>query len=295
MGRRTGALLLAAAGVLWGGCTRPEPAGETAAEVRAAGRQVSREAEIERELVPLRARIVARGDSLEETLGEVGGLTRAESRALRRDVNRVQVARARAMGVRPGGQKAHDRLRERGALVPLEDSTRYWTVRELDYSVPLVTPDTRALLVEIGERFQARLDSLGLPPLRFQVTSVLRTDENQEALRRINANAASGTSAHQFGTTVDISYIRYSAPPEPAADLRPASAPALEPHLQQVQGLVLEAAAERQSGQLRAVLGRVLRELREEGKVLVMMENRQAVYHITVADRFADRRAARSD
>ena len=43
--------------------------------------------------------------------------------------------------------------------------------------IPLVTPDARGMLMELGRRFQARLDRLGLPRYRMKVTSALRTDE----------------------------------------------------------------------------------------------------------------------
>ena len=233
-----------------------------------------------------RARILAVGDSAREALGRVRGLSRQERAALRRDVNDEQIAVARRLGVRASGDAEIRSLRVRGRLVELEDSTRYWVVRELDHSRPFVTPDTRAMLVEIGRRFHARLDSLGLPPYRMEVTSVLRTAENQADLRRVNANAADGVSAHEFGTTVDVSHVRFAAPADPALTAEVPSAPEATPPMRMVEGLVLEEAARQHAQALQAELGRVIGEMREEGKLRVMMERRQPVYHMTVARRF---------
>src|SRR5687767_3766395 len=77
-----------------------------------------------------------------------------------------------------------------GKLVRLADSTDLWVVRELDFSVPYVTPSAEAMLVELGRRFQQRLDSLDIPRFRMDITSVLRTPEKQAALRRANSNAS---------------------------------------------------------------------------------------------------------
>src|SRR5690606_23667144 len=103
-----------------------------------------------------------------------------------------------------------------GRLVRLSDTGR-WRVRDLDYSQPLVVPGVVALLDRIGERFHERLAELGAPAFRLEITSVLRTADDQAALRAVNPNAASGESAHEYGTTIDILYSAYSAPIDPIA------------------------------------------------------------------------------
>ncbi|MBW3535183.1 MAG: hypothetical protein KY453_08205 [Gemmatimonadetes bacterium] len=85
-----------------------------------------------------------------------------------------------------------------------------WVVRGLDHSRPVVTPDPLALLEEIAERFHASLDSLGVPPVRLEVTSALRTVESQADLRRSNSNAAGGQSTHEYGTTLDLAYSGFA-------------------------------------------------------------------------------------
>lgn len=195
---------------------------------------------------------------------------------LSRDVNAIQTARARRVGIPRGA--AVDELVRSGQLVQLEDTTALWVLRELDYSVPYVTPATRALLLEIGRRFQQRLDSLGVPRYRIEITSVLRTPEAQSELRRRNANAAREVSAHEFGTTVDIAYRSYGAPGQDTV----AGVP-LAGELRAWTDSIMTETARARGAELQAVLGRILRELRAEGRVLVRMERRQTVYHITVA------------
>lgn len=218
----------------------------------------------------------ARADSVDHQLRRVPGLTRRERTMLSRDVNAIQTARARRVGIPRGA--AVDELVRSGQLVQLEDTTALWVLRELDYSVPYVTPATRALLLEIGRRFQQRLDSLGVPRYRIEITSVLRTPEAQSELRRRNANAAREVSAHEFGTTVDIAYRSYGAPGQDTV----AGVP-LAGELRAWTDSIMTETARARGAELQAVLGRILRELRAEGRVLVRMERRQTVYHITVA------------
>jgi hypothetical protein len=224
----------------------------------------------------LRARIAARADSADRALRKLRGLSREDRSALRADVNARQLAVAQSAGVRAGGEAQIARLRRSGRLVALEDTTKYWVLRDLTYSVPFTTPSARGMLVEASRRFQARMDSAGAPRFRLTVTSVLRTDESQADLRKRNPNAAQGVSAHEFGTTMDISHIRYAPPPPD---------PALTPELAQLQDSLLADVAKKHAATLQGELGRVLREMRGEGKLLVMMERQQPVYHTTVAKR----------
>jgi hypothetical protein len=218
--------------------------------------------------------VQAHADSTDRKLREVAGLTRRERQILLRDVNAVQTARARRVGITRGSPL--EKLVNSGQLVQLEDTARYWVVRKLDYSEPYVTPATRALLTEIGRRFQQRLDSLGVPRYRIEITSVLRTAEDQSALRKRNANAAREVSAHEFGTTVDIAYRRYGPPVQDTV----AGVP-LNSELRAWTDSIMCETARQRGAELQAILGRVLAELRAQGRVLVRMERRQTVYHIT--------------
>ncbi|HEX8208706.1 MAG TPA: DUF5715 family protein [Longimicrobium sp.] len=276
----SGAGLLVAAGVACGraeneGLTETQPARVERAAPAAAP------AELAAVVAPTdmsvqRARIVARVDSVDRALRKVRGLTREERAALRQDVNATQLAVAQSGGVRASGEAEVARLRRSGRLVELEDTTSYWVLRDLTHSVPLSTPSARGMLLEASRRFQARMDEMGLPRFRLTVTSVLRTDESQADLRQSNSNAAAGVSTHEYGTTMDISHIRFAPP---------AARPGLPPELAQLQDSLMLDVAKRHASALQGELGRVLGDMRREGKVKVMMERQQPVYHTTVAAR----------
>lgn len=229
----------------------------------------------------LRARLQPQLDTLDRRLRRVRNLTIPERIALRRDVNERHIERARQLGVRVTGSV--EPLVAAGQLVRLADTTAYWIVRELDYSIPYVTPDTEAMLREIGQRFHIPLDSLGVPRFRLDITSALRTPDQHAELRRRNSNASRVESAHEFGTTVDIAYRRY-APPADGTFADVTDVPQW-----MSDSLLVETARER-GAELQAALGRVLQDMQREGKLLVRMERRQTVYHITVARRFPRRR-----
>jgi hypothetical protein len=78
-------------------------------------------------------------------------------------------------------------------------------------------------------------------------------------------------SAHEFGTTVDVSHERFAVP----ADPRP-----------ETEREALEEVGKEHAKVLQAELGRAIAELRDQRALHVMMENMQPVYHMTVARRF---------
>lgn len=222
--------------------------------------------------------IVAHVDSVDRLLRRVPNLTRHEREQLRRDVNAVQIARARQLGVTPGLPVAQ--LAAQGRLVELHDSTEHWVLRDLKFSVPYATPSAQAMLLEIGRRFHTALDSAQAPRFRIEITSVLRTPEKQAELRRRNSNASRIESAHEFGTTVDLAYRRW-APPEPAGPL--AEAYSRDWRAAMLYDSLMSKMARDRGAELQALLGRVLAAMQNEGKLMVRMERRQTVFHITVA------------
>jgi hypothetical protein len=210
-------------------------------------------------------------------------LTPAEEAALRRFSNAQHLARARALGV--GRALSAQRLvaleRER-RLVRLANS-RHWTIRDLGHSQPLAVPAVQAVLTEMGERFHSRLAELGAPPFRMEITSVLRTKADQEALRQVNPNAALGESTHEYATTFDVLYSAYSAPFEPFTPISNPAAQGVESYLRRYADVSAERIAGRRALELKAILGGVLAGMQQEGKLLVTIERLQPVYHITVA------------
>lgn len=237
----------------------------------------------------LLAPIEAWAEEADEALEPLALLRFPEQAALRQFSNQVQLERAVALGVSDAATAAaRQRHLDAGRLVRLADSTRYWVVRELDHSYPLVTPDVEVLLTRLGERFHAALAEHGLPPLRMEITSVLRTPDLQADLRATNANAARGRSTHEFGTTIDVAYSSFAAPERAAPDsLMARWDPALRPLGQKLAALALERVAAQRSREVQAILGRVLIALQQEGVVMVTLEELQPVYHMTVARRLS--------
>ena len=137
------------------------------------------------------------------------------------------------------------------------------------------------MLEDLGRRFHARLDRAGLPRYRIKITSAIRTAEAQGDLRKTNSYAASTTSAHQFGTTVDVSHERFAVPAGPRAGALPQPLDGAW----EMEAEMLEEVGKEHAKALQAELGRALTELRDAGAVHVMMENKQPVYHFTLARR----------
>jgi hypothetical protein len=219
----------------------------------------------------LRARLAARADSARAGFARGRPLGASEIGWLRRDVNRTQVATAQSLGVRAHGETQIKQLVREGRLVALGDSTPYWILRKMDHSVPYVTPDARALLVQVGRRFHARLDSLGIPRYRMKVTSALRTGATQEELRKINSYASRTASAHEFGTTMDVSHERFAVPAGTG----------------EIEVDAMEELGKEHAKVLQGELGRTLIELRARELLHVMIEDQQPVYHFTVRQRVA--------
>ena len=216
-------------------------------------------------------------DSLQAAFNRIRVLRWREVWTLHRDKNAAQIAVAQRLGIRAGGEAEIQRLTRAGRLVALGDSTEYWVLRNMTHSVPYVTPDARKLLVEVGRRFHARLDSAGLPRYRMKITSAMRTDESQAQLRKINANASRIVSAHEYGTTVDVSHERFAVPAPPDS---------VSPAAWALRSSMLEEVGKTNGRAMQAILGRILLEMRDQGDVMVMMEDRQTVYHFTVARPF---------
>jgi hypothetical protein len=84
---------------------------------------------------------------------------------------------------------------------------------------------------------------------------------------------------------VDVLYSAFAAPARRIVASEPGGAEWLEPHLQRYAALAAELVAARRSLELKAILGDVLIEMQDEGKVMVTLERLQPVYHMTVARR----------
>lgn len=229
------------------------------------------------------ARVDSVSSEIDEAFRPLPLMTPAQEQGLRQYPNAAQLARARQLG--PGRHLSSEQLTElerEGELVRLEDGP-YWIIRDLSRSHPLVIPAKKDLLEEVGRRFQERLAALGAPPLRFEISSVLRSAADQEALRAVNPNAALGESTHEHATTVDILYSAFAAPLEPIVEpVEGIPAPADE-IVRGYATIAAERVAGRRALELKRIFGEVLLELQREGRVMVTLERQQPVFHMTVA------------
>lgn len=217
--------------------------------------------------------------STREAFETVRPFTNQDAVALRQFPNRVHVERARELGIpRIADRDAAEAIMESADLVMLEDTPHY-VVQPMSYSIPYVTRDTAHLLEIIGQRFQDHLRQSGLPPYRYVITSATRTSDDQRRLRRVNANAAE-VSSHFHGTTVDIHYARFNY--DVSIDSLPDSPGISAPVLAESIERSYTSLTDEYQPQLKSILGSVMREVQEDGFVMVTYERMQPVYHITV-------------
>ncbi len=216
-------------------------------------------------------------------------MTDRQRALLRRSRNAAHVETAQRLGIAPVAQR-DDVLEHAGdaGLVLIDTQNPYYWVGRLTHSVPYATPDAAAVLDSIGVRFQQKLAGYGLPPYQFFVSSVLRTQEDQEALRRINVNASRTTSSHEFGTTFDIQFRKYRYAGDPSSEVGETA----YPFLRREFTAALAAFYDRMEGlyrsRLLSLLGETMIELEDEGKLITVMEGRQPVFHTTVAQRLVE-------
>lgn len=173
-------------------------------------------------------------------------------RRLFNDSNHYHLEAARALGITPL-QEVGDAWHIDRPLVPVKSCAEYY-VEPLHHSYAFLVPEAKDLLHDIGEAFNDSLAARGGGAYRIKVTSLLRTPQTVQKLRRVNRNA-SNASCHVYGTTFDISYSRFICDSITVA---------------------------RSFEDLKNLLGEVLLDLKNSGRCYVKMERRQACFHITV-------------
>lgn len=95
------------------------------------------------------------------------------------------------------------------------ETNKLYKVDPLTHSAPYLVPKAKKLLDDLGEALQDSLYNRGYDRRhRFIVTSVYRTQDHIKRLRRSGNVNASTNSCHQYGTTVDITYVRFDKPEE---------------------------------------------------------------------------------
>lgn len=180
-------------------------------------------------------------------VGRVGYLGRTFN-----DSNYIHMQAAMALGIDPI-EKVSQVWNTRRPVVRIA-SCRDFYVDSLTHSLPYLVPEAAELLHDIGRSFRDTLRARGGGDYRVKVTSVLRTRSSVARLRRRNRNAVD-TSAHQYGTTFDISHFKF----------------------------ICDSArtVARTQEDLKNLLGEILLAYRDAGRCYVKYERKQSCFHIT--------------
>ena len=168
------------------------------------------------------------------------------------DSNYLQLQMAQRLGIKPIIDLPSSYFTGR-PLIKITD-TEYYKLDSLTHSLPYLVPEAAGLLNEIGKRFRDSLESRGGDSHIIKVTSLLRTPESVERLRRVNINATD-SSTHQYATTFDISYVNFCCTDS--------------------DRLIYQ-------GDLKNLLAEVLQDLRQENRCYVKYERKTGCFHITV-------------
>ncbi|MCI5783875.1 MAG: DUF5715 family protein [Bacteroidales bacterium] len=167
------------------------------------------------------------------------------------DSNYIHLGVARKYGITPI-MKLSDAWNLKVPVIRVVPTETYY-IDKLTYSLPYLVPRAKKLLDDIAQTWKDSLTARGGGDYRLKVTSMLRTPATIKKLRRRNT-AAVDSSAHQYGTTFDISFVKFvcdnPSTPRTAEDLK-------------------------------NLLAEVLYYLREEGRCYVKYEHKQGCFHIT--------------
>ncbi|QTV04986.1 DUF5715 family protein [Faecalibacter bovis] len=102
-------------------------------------------------------------------------------------------------------KKHLDKLVNRGKLVAVKQRGYGWRVADLTHSHGYLIPKGQQVLRDIAREFVKETGQNF-----FVVTSLTRTLKDQDRLRGVNGNASSNDSAHNYGASFDISYVRFN-------------------------------------------------------------------------------------
>lgn len=102
--------------------------------------------------------------------------------------------------------KSHlNKLVNQGKLVKVKEKGYGFRVSGLTHSHSYLIPKANQTLRDIAREFVKQTGQNF-----FVVTSLTRTLDDQDRLRGINSNASSNDSAHSYGASFDISYVRFN-------------------------------------------------------------------------------------
>lgn len=170
------------------------------------------------------------------------------------DLNDMHLAEAERIGIKPvsSREEADEALKKMKEI----KTNEFYEVEKLTHSVPYLIPEASVLLEDIGRNFQDSLRNLNASLYKIKVTSVTRTVADVKNLRKRNTNS-SQNSAHRYGTTFDVSWVRYAK-------------------VDEKDTLSID------KDRLKMVLASVLRDLRRENRCYIKHERKQGCFHITV-------------
>ena len=173
------------------------------------------------------------------------------------DINDLQLATAQQLGIQPvDNRQTAEHLKKDLVYIGFNP---YYDVNTLHASIPYLIPKAQLLLEKIARNFLDSQYVKHVPPSKLLVTSVTRTQDDIRRLSRYNTNATQN-SCHAYGTTFDISYLRY--------------VPLQDPNLPPVRPT--------RNDTLKYILSEVLNDLRQQGTCYVKYEGKQSCFHITV-------------
>ena len=172
------------------------------------------------------------------------------------DLNPVHLAEAQKIGIEP--VPSREAVEHASRKMEEIQTNKYYEVEELTHSIPYLVPEAATLLEDIGRNFQDSLRNLNASIYKVKVTSVTRTVDDVKNLKKRNSNS-SANSAHQYGTTFDVSWARYTKVDE-------------------------EDTLNIDKDQLKMVLAMVLRDLKKADRCYVKHERKQGCFHITARE-----------
>lgn len=172
------------------------------------------------------------------------------------DLNDLHINAAQEIGIDPVSSREEAKKISR-KLVEIESCDEY-ELDKLTHSIPFLVPEAAKLIEEIGSNFNEQLKELNAPEYKIIVTSVTRTEKDVKKLKKRNGNA-SNNSAHLYGTTFDVSWVRFKKIDESDTLNIP-------------------------QDKLKMVLAGVLKDLRKQDRCYIKHERRQGCFHITARD-----------
>lgn len=177
-----------------------------------------------------------------------------------RDLNDLHLAEAQRIGIEPASNREEtEKVKKKMEEI---ETNEYYEVEKLTHSIPYLIPSAAQLLEDIGHNFQDSLRNLNASIYKVKVTSVTRTIDDVKNLKKKNTNS-SHNSAHRYGTTFDVSWVRYAK-------------------VDESDTLNID------KDRLKMVLAMVLRDLKRDDRCYVKHERKQGCFHITVREKNKD-------